>query len=289
MPPGTSGVTPRRAPGLRPARRSFYPRARAVPAVDSCRYTAETMPDVATERPRTDAGQRTDGGALMARTLRERGVTTVFALPGGHILPVSRRVHRRGHQGHRHPARGRGGARRRGLGTGDRRYRSCRGHRRAGFCERPHRVARRRSLERPLVMLAGRTSRNRQGRGAVGGRRSALDRRADREVGGGLLGHRPVPRYVAEALHRARNGCPGAVYLEVDSHAALRQGRPTGRRSAGVSQLHQSRPPVLRPTSVRRCPRLRGRATRLSSPAAARSGPGPAPRSGGSPSSRGSR
>ena len=45
------------------------------------------MPDVATERPNPDAGQRTDGGALMARTLRERGVTTVFALPGGHILP----------------------------------------------------------------------------------------------------------------------------------------------------------------------------------------------------------
>ncbi|MGA8521537.1 MAG: thiamine pyrophosphate-binding protein, partial [Candidatus Dormiibacterota bacterium] len=46
------------------------------------------MPDVATERPRTDAEQRTDGGALIARTLRERGVTTVFALPGGHILPL---------------------------------------------------------------------------------------------------------------------------------------------------------------------------------------------------------
>src|ERR1039457_5553277 len=45
------------------------------------------MPDVAAERPHSDAEQRTDGGALMARTLRAHGVTTVFTLPGGHILP----------------------------------------------------------------------------------------------------------------------------------------------------------------------------------------------------------
>ncbi len=53
------------------------------------------MPDVAAERLRSQSDSaRTDGGALMARTLRERGVTTMFALPGGHILPLARRLPR---------------------------------------------------------------------------------------------------------------------------------------------------------------------------------------------------
>src|SRR5580658_3907306 len=85
-PPGISGVT---APGAgassckapilsAPAHRPFRSRG----SID-----CQAMPDVAAERPSPDAEQRNDGGALIARTLRERGVTTIFALPGGHILP----------------------------------------------------------------------------------------------------------------------------------------------------------------------------------------------------------
>src|SRR3984893_7717183 len=81
-PPGMSGVA---APGagassckaliLSAPQRSARRRSRAI--------HCEAMPDVAAERPRGDAEPRNDGGALVARTLRERGVTTVFALPGG--------------------------------------------------------------------------------------------------------------------------------------------------------------------------------------------------------------
>src|SRR5437588_11897402 len=45
------------------------------------------MPDVLTARsPGAAAETNPDGGALLARTLREAGVSTLFTLPGGHIL-----------------------------------------------------------------------------------------------------------------------------------------------------------------------------------------------------------
>ena len=67
----------------------------------------------------------------------------------------------------------------------------------------------------PLLFIAGRTGLARQGRGAV----MDIDQRAIaapsakwaascREVG-------LIPRYTAEALYRARSGCPGPVYLDV--------------------------------------------------------------------------
>ena len=78
----------------------------------------------------------------------------------------------------------------------------------------------------PLVMLAGRTSRNRQGRGAV----ADVDQRAIAtpiaKWAASCLDTGRIPRYVAEALHRARSGCPGAVYLEVDSHAMYGKAPP---------------------------------------------------------------
>ena len=42
-----------------------------------------------------------------------------------------------------------------------------------------------------------------------------------------------IPRYVAEALHRARSGCPGAVYLELDSHAVYGNAAPLDIVPAG--------------------------------------------------------
>src|SRR5580698_9124097 len=85
-PPGISGVA---APGAG-ASSCKAPILSALPrraSRQACSIDCEAMPDVAAERSRTDAEERNDGGALMARTLRDRGVSTVFALPGGHILP----------------------------------------------------------------------------------------------------------------------------------------------------------------------------------------------------------
>jgi acetolactate synthase-1/2/3 large subunit len=184
------------------------------------------MPDVAAERPRTDAEQRTDGGALLARTLRERGVTTVFALPGGHILPfldacldADIRVIDTRHEGAAVLA-AEGWA----LATGETGFAAVTAG--PGFANGLIGLLDASVWSVPLVMLAGRTSRTRQGRGAVGD----VDQRAIAAPvakwaatcsDAGL-----VPRYVAEALHRARSGCPGAVYLEVDSHAVYNKATP---------------------------------------------------------------
>ena len=191
------------------------------------------MPDVATERPRTDAEQRTDGGALIARTLRERGVTTVFALPGGHILPLldasideDIRIIDTRHEGAAVLA-AEGWA----LATGETGVAAVTAG--PGFANGLIGLLDAGAWSVPLVMLAGRTSRNRQGRGAV----ADIDQRAIAapiaKWSATCSDAGRLPRYVAEALHRARSGCPGAVYLELDSHAVYGNAPPLDTVPAG--------------------------------------------------------
>jgi thiamine pyrophosphate-dependent acetolactate synthase large subunit-like protein len=184
------------------------------------------MPDVATERLGADAEQRTDGGALLARTLREYGVTTVFTLPGGHILPFldacldeDIAVIDTRHEGAAVLA-AEGWA----LATGDTGVAAVTAG--PGFANGLIGLLDAAVWSVPLVMVAGRTGRSRQGRGAV----MDIDQRAIAasfakwtatcsEAG-------RVPRYAAEALHRARSGCPGGVYLEIDADAVYRKAPP---------------------------------------------------------------
>src|ERR1039457_912232 len=184
------------------------------------------MPDVAAERPHSDAEQRTDGGALMARTLRAHGVTTVFTLPGGHILPFPapptgepRRFTAPRHEGAAVLA-AEGWA----LATGQTGVAAVTAG--PGFANGLIGLLDAATWSVPLVMLAGRTSRNRQGRGAV----ADVDQRAIAapiaKWAASCSDAGRIPRYVAEALHRARTGCPGAVYLEVDSHAVYGNAAP---------------------------------------------------------------
>src|ERR1700692_2764196 len=125
----------------------------------------EAMPDVAAARTRTDAEQRTDGGALMARTLRERGVTTVVARPGGRILPFldacidhDVRIIDTRHEGAAVLA-AEGWA----LATGDTGVAAVTAG--PGFANGLVGLLDAAVWSVPLVMLAWRTSRNRQGRG----------------------------------------------------------------------------------------------------------------------------
>jgi acetolactate synthase I/II/III large subunit len=185
------------------------------------------MPDVAAERLRSDAGrERTDGGALMARTLRERGVRTIFALPGGHILPLldacldeGIRVIDTRHEGAAVLA-AEGWA----LATGDTGVAAVTAG--PGFANGLIGLIDAGAWSVPLVMLAGRTGRSRQGRGAV----MDIDQRAIAtpiaKWAATCDDAGRVPRYIAEALHRARSGCPGAVYLEVDADAVYAQAAP---------------------------------------------------------------
>jgi len=200
------------------------------------------MPDVATERLRSEAAeQRTDGGALLARTLREQGVTTVFALPGGHTLPFldacldqEIRVIDTRHEGAAVLA-AEGWA----LATGDTGVATVTAG--PGFANGLIGLFDAGAWSVPLVMLSGRTGRSRQGRGAV----MDIDQRA---IAAPLAKWAAtcsdagrVPRYVAEALHRARNGCPGAVYLEVDADAMYRPAAPLDITPPGFAPT-RSRP-----------------------------------------------
>jgi acetolactate synthase-1/2/3 large subunit len=162
----------------------------------------------------------------MARTLRERGVTTLFALPGGHILPLldacldeDIRV-----VGTRHEGAAVLAAEGWALATGDTGVAAVTAG--PGFANGLIGLLDAGAWSVPLVMLAGRTGRSKQGRGAV----MDIDQRA---IAAPIAKWTAscddagrVPRYVAGAMHRARSGCPGAVYLEVDAHAVYARAAP---------------------------------------------------------------
>jgi acetolactate synthase I/II/III large subunit len=186
------------------------------------------MPDVAAE-------QRMDGGALLARTLRDRGVHTVFALPGGHILPFLDAcldehitVIDTRHEGAAVLA-AEGWA----LATGDTGVAAVTAG--PGFANGLIGLIDAGAWSVPLVMIAGRTGRSRQGRGAV----MDIDQRAIAtpisKWAATCSESGRVPRYVAEALHRARSGCPGAVYLEIDADAMYRKATPQDLAAAGYT------------------------------------------------------
>jgi len=195
------------------------------------------MPDVAAERLRTQSDTvRTDGGALMARTLRERGVTTMFALPGGHILPLldacldeDIRVVDTRHEGAAVLA-AEGWA----LATGDTGVAAVTAG--PGFANGLIGLIDAGAWSVPMVMLAGRTGRSKQGRGAV----MDIDQRAIAapvaKWSASCWETGRVPRYVAEAMHRARSGCPGAVYLEVDADAVYARAAPLDVATPGFPE-----------------------------------------------------
>src|SRR6202051_2866035 len=163
-PPGMSGVA---APGAGASScKALILSAPSRGARHQCRSIhCEAMPDVAAERPLPVAEQRTDGGALMARTLRDRGVTTVFALPGGSILPFldacgeeDVRIIDTRHEGA--PVLAAEGW---ALATGDTGVAAVTAG--PGFANGLIGLIDAAVWSVPLVMLAWRTSRNRQGRG----------------------------------------------------------------------------------------------------------------------------
>jgi thiamine pyrophosphate-dependent acetolactate synthase large subunit-like protein len=185
------------------------------------------MPDVAAARLHSDGDRaRDDGGALIARTLRERGVTTVFALPGGHILPFldacideEIRVIDTRHEGAAALA-AEGWA----LATGEVGLAAVTAG--PGFANGLIGLIDAGAWSVPMVMLAGRTGLSKQGRGAV----MDIDQRAiaapATKWAASCTETGRIPRYIAEALYRARSGCPGAVYLDIDADAVYARAAP---------------------------------------------------------------
>lgn len=174
------------------------------------------MPDVLTARPLTETGEtRPHGGRLLARALHEGGVTTLFALPGGHILLLldacadeDIRIIDTRHEGAATLA-AEGWA----LATGETGVAAVTAG--PGFANGLIGLFDADAWSVPMLMISGRTGVHQQGRGAV----MDIDQRAivapATKWASTCLEAGRIPRFVSEALHRARAGCPGAVYLEV--------------------------------------------------------------------------
>ncbi|MGH7687891.1 MAG: thiamine pyrophosphate-binding protein [Candidatus Dormibacteria bacterium] len=174
------------------------------------------MPDVLTERPRSTAEQaRPHGGRLLATALRHAGVSTLFTLPGGHILllldscgDAGIRVIDTRHEGAATLA-AEGWA----LATGEIGVAAVTAG--PGFANGLIGLLDAAAWSVPLLMIAGRTGVKHQGRGAV----MDIDQRAIAaqmvKWAASCVEPGRIPRYAAEAVHRAIAGCPGAVYLDV--------------------------------------------------------------------------
>jgi acetolactate synthase-1/2/3 large subunit len=155
------------------------------------------------------------GGVLAARALKDSGVETVFALPGGHILPLFE------------------GARVEGLRLIDTRHEENAVFMAEGWALATGRpaaaavtagpgianafagLAEANAAGVPLVVISGRTGLAQRHRGAV----QDLDQLAAvapvTKWRAECLQTERIPEYVAQAVHQARSGAPGVAYLEI--------------------------------------------------------------------------
>jgi len=161
------------------------------------------------------AEQRRTGGRLLARALREAGVTCLFAVPGGHILTLLDACIDEGIRviDTRHEGAAALAAEGWALATGEVGVVAVTAG--PGFANGLIGLIDAGAWSVPLLFIAGRTGLQRQGRGAVMDIDQLAIARPFVKWAAGCTDAGRVPRYVSEALYRARSGCPGAVYLEV--------------------------------------------------------------------------
>jgi acetolactate synthase-1/2/3 large subunit len=169
------------------------------------------------------------GGVLAARALRESGIDTIFALPGGHNLPLFE------------------GARQEDIRLVDTRHEEnavmmAEGWALAtaevgvatvtagpGLTNAVPGIAEANKAGAPVVVIAGRTGLSQRGRGAVQDV-SQLELVAPitkwREE---CLSTERIPAYVREAVHRAGTGAPGVAYLEIPQDLFMAEAAPVDR------------------------------------------------------------
>ncbi|MFL5797392.1 MAG: thiamine pyrophosphate-binding protein [Actinomycetota bacterium] len=155
------------------------------------------------------------GGILAARALHEAGVTTLFALPGGHNLPLFEGARVAGLRliDTRHEENAVMMAEGWALATGSVGVASVTAG--PGFTNAVPGIAEAHKAGAPVVVISGRTSLRQRGREAV----QDLDQLAVvapitkwREQ---CLAPERIPAYVRAAVHHARAGAPGVAYLEI--------------------------------------------------------------------------
>ncbi len=155
------------------------------------------------------------GGILAARALQDAGVTTLFALPGGHNLPLFEGARVAGLRliDTRHEENAVMMAEGWALATGSVGVASVTAG--PGFTNAVPGIAEAHKAGAPVVVLSGRTSLRQRGREAV----QDLDQL---EIVAPItkwreqcLAPERLPAYVRAAVHHARAGAPGVSYLEI--------------------------------------------------------------------------
>lgn len=155
------------------------------------------------------------GGILAARALAEAGIANIFALPGGHNLPLfeGARVEGLTLIDTRHEENAVMMAEGWALATGQPACASVTAG--PGLANALAGLAEANAAGVPVVVISGRTSLAQRGRGAVqdfdqlGSVQPMTKWRAE------CLQTERIPEYVARAVHHARSGAPGVAYLEI--------------------------------------------------------------------------
>jgi thiamine pyrophosphate-dependent acetolactate synthase large subunit-like protein len=174
------------------------------------------------------------GGILAARAIKAAGIETVFALPGGHILPLfeGARVEGLTLIDTRHEENAVFMAEGWALATGKPAVAAVTAG--PGIANALPGLAEANAAGVPVVVVSGRTGVRQRHRGAV----QDLDHLAVvspvAKWRAECLDTARIPEYVAEAVHQARSGAPGVAYLEIPqdvfgaSAAAPEMPWPTG-------------------------------------------------------------
>jgi acetolactate synthase-1/2/3 large subunit len=155
------------------------------------------------------------GGVLAARALREAGVSTLFALPGGHNLPLFEGARLEGIRliDTRHEENAVMMAEGWALATGEVGVASMTAG--PGFTNAVAGIAEANKAGAPVVVISGRTSLRQRGREAV----QDLDQlnvvAPMTKWRDQCLAAERIPEYVRSAVHHARSGAPGVAYLEI--------------------------------------------------------------------------
>ncbi len=157
----------------------------------------------------------THGGVHAARALAATGVSTVFALPGGHVLPLFDAVRAEGLRliDTRHEENAVLMAAGWALATGEAGVAAVTAG--PGLTNALPGIAEAHASGIPVVVIAGRTAMAQRHRGAVQDVRQLEIVAPVTKWRAECLGADQIPRLVTEAVHQARSGAPGVAYLEI--------------------------------------------------------------------------
>jgi acetolactate synthase I/II/III large subunit len=155
------------------------------------------------------------GGILAARALKAAGIDTIFALPGGHILPLFEGARREGIRliDTRHEEGAVLAALGYSLATGGPAVAAVTAG--PGVTNAVPGVAEARAFGAPVTLLAGKTAIRQRNRGAVQDLDQARLVRPLTKWQETCYSTARIPDYVAEALYRARAGAPGPTFLDI--------------------------------------------------------------------------